>query len=130
MKAVEYKKYGAPGVFEYNEVAKPEPKCKSSLAKNGLYLPTVFGIRIITQMLVTAFFGSKKIKSSSTGMLPVKTRLAYLEEIRELLRAGIIKTVIDRKYALQQMAEAHSYVAMGHKKGNVVIEINNNLPLL
>jgi NADPH:quinone reductase-like Zn-dependent oxidoreductase len=104
--------------------------CKISLAKNGIYLPTVFGFKIMAQMLITSLFGIKKIKSSSTGMLPVKTRLAYLEEIRELLRAGIIKTVIDRKYALKQMAEAHSYVEMGHKKGNVVIEINNNLPLL
>lgn len=100
--------------------------CKNALTKNGLYLPTVFGFKIMAQMLVSSLFGGKRIKSSSTGMLPVKTRLAYLEEIKELLNTGKIKTVIDRKYALQQMAEAHRYVEEGHKKGSVVIEINKN----
>lgn len=104
-------------------------KCKNSLTKNGLYLPTVFGFKTMAQMFVTAWFGSKKIKSSSTGMLPVKNRLVYLEEMRELLRTGKIKTVIGRKYALHQMTEAHLYVETGHKKGNVVIEMNNSLPL-
>lgn len=100
--------------------------CKISLAKNGLYMPTVFGFKAMAQMLVTSLLGGKRIKSSSTGMLPVKTRLAYLEEIKELLQTGKIKTVIDRKYALQQMSEAHRYVEKGHKKGSVVIEINGH----
>ena len=98
-------------------------KCENSLTTNGVYLSSVASIPLLLQMMKTSFFGTKKAKTSSTGMLPAKERLSYFLELKELLKSEKIKTVIDQSYPLSQMAEAHKYVEKGHKKGNVLINI-------
>lgn len=97
--------------------------CKNSLTQNGVYLSAVLDFKLFLQMIRTSIFGGKKAKSSATGMLPVKERLNYFMELKELLRTSKIKTVIDIAYPLSQVAAAHLYVEGGHKKGSVVISV-------
>ena len=75
---------------------------KTSLKKTGIYVDV--------------------LRDSGSLGKPARAR-GDLLFLKELCEAGKYKAAIDRRYLLEQTAEAHRYVETGHKKGNVVITL-------
>ncbi len=96
-----------------------------SLNKEGLYLTANPKMALINREKRAAKKSDKKYISGN--MDTTKERIEDLKFLKELIEAGKLKSVIDRRYPLEQVPEAHSYVDKGEKTGNVVITLEEYL---
>jgi NADPH:quinone reductase-like Zn-dependent oxidoreductase len=92
-------------------------RCRGSLTPSGCYLPTT-GLFNYVLSAWTRLWGGKRVR---TGM-SVDKRDA-LEFLRPLIEADALRVVIDRRYEIDDIVEAHRYVDSGRKRGNVVVTV-------
>jgi NADPH:quinone reductase-like Zn-dependent oxidoreductase len=97
--------------------------CRRALSPSGVYLTTVPTLACALQTLRTRNSPRQRAVFATTGLRPADAKAADLELLRELVEAGRLRAVIDRRLPLADLAAAHRYVETGRKRGSVVIAI-------
>jgi NADPH:quinone reductase-like Zn-dependent oxidoreductase len=95
--------------------------CIRSLEKKGLLLLGNPGLSQQLRAPWTSWTSGKRVVGGTVSYKPKD--MAFL---KQLIEAGTLRSVVDRRYPLEQTAEAHRYVDTGEKIGNVVITLRHN----
>ncbi|MFB4309212.1 NAD(P)-dependent alcohol dehydrogenase [Actinomadura sp. GTD37] len=95
-------------------------RCKRLLKSDGLYMSSELGPwwQNLILLLVTPLLGGKRVKFGYPRQDQETAR-----HLRDLIESGQFKPVIDRRYPLDRIVDAHRYVETQQKVGNVVIEV-------
>jgi NADPH:quinone reductase-like Zn-dependent oxidoreductase len=110
------KSLGADKVIDYTQ---------EDFTKNSQTYDVIFdAVGKISRSLVKRSLKKEGVFLSTWQSLKVES--GDLDVLKGLVEEGKLKPVIDRRYPLEQIVEAHRYVEAGHKKGNVVITVQHN----
>ena len=93
-----------------------------ALKSNGTYFFTGGSLSTLFQILILGPL-IKRITGRNVRMLAVPQNRDDLSAITNLIEAGKVRPVIDRKYTFDEIHEAMRYVSEGRAKGKVVITV-------
>lgn len=99
----------------------PYRRCMDSLAPDGRYVLANPMVSSMLRSLWTERRSKRKVRFRFAGY-----RAEDLDFLIGLVAAGTLRPVIDRRYTLEQIAEAHRYVGSGAKAGNVIIVMGDD----
>ena len=95
---------------------------RRSLMPGGRYLYVGGSVATLLQVLMIGpVLGRAERKS--IRLLAVRLGVQHLDPLVELIRAGKITTVIDRRFALSEVPAALRYLGEGHAKGKVIVTV-------
>jgi 2-desacetyl-2-hydroxyethyl bacteriochlorophyllide A dehydrogenase len=96
------------------------PRRLKLLKPDGYYFLAYAGLFHVFLGLWTSLTSNKKFKIESANQ-----NKEDLELLGKLVKEGKIKPIIDKRYPLEQISDAHRYLESGHKKGNIVISVGS-----
>ena len=104
---------------------------KRALGPKGIYVATggsMRGPNAMAQIYQALFLGPwfSMLGSKKLGSMTLRINPKDLFFMKELIEAGKVKPVIDRRYTLSEVAEALRYYEEGHSRGKVVITVDQN----
>ena len=123
-KVIDYTKRNFTEAFETYDIMFvtvdkcPFTACKKSLHKNGVYLNIGRPIPSLRMIWAAVTSGIKVVVGKTA---PETAEALFI--LKCIIEQRKLKPIIDQNYSLDQIVEAHRYVDIGHKKGNVVISI-------
>jgi NADPH:quinone reductase-like Zn-dependent oxidoreductase len=93
-------------------------KYKRLLSSGGIYVVAGGSIARIFQLMLKSMIGAKNMR-----LVVANVNQKDLLFIKELLEAGKVKSIIDKRYPLNETAEALRYLEEGHARGKVVVVV-------
>ena len=112
-----YDAVGNSSVSAYRRALNPGGTC---VVAGFTSLPRLFEHMLIGPL--RSKIGDKKVGLMGTAQIKQKD----LVSLRELLEAGKVTPVIDRRYSLREVPEAIRYLEAKHARGKVVITVDQN----
>jgi NADPH:quinone reductase-like Zn-dependent oxidoreductase len=94
---------------------------RRALSPDGVYVMTGGSNRQLSDALL--FGPLLSLRSQKFGNLLAKPNAADLRTLKELIEAGMVKPVIERRYTLSEVPEAIRYLEGGHARAKLVITL-------